>query len=99
MDGTLPVTKYIFSFAPVAYHGYGYNEGYYYGWWKDGMPQGNERLTYTNYSDGKTYAVEIGEHQYRGLYYEGEFDKGWRVGQVMMYYEGGYRDEGTFYGV
>ena len=40
MYGTLPVTKYILSFAPLEYHGSGYNEGYYYGWRKDGMTQG-----------------------------------------------------------
>ena len=99
MYHTLPVTKYIFSFAPVEYHGSGYNEGYYYGWWRDGMPQGYGHLTYDNFGDGKTYSLTIGEHEYRGLYYEGEFDKGYRVGQGTVVYEGGYKDEGIFYGI
>ena len=56
MYHTLPVTKYIFSFAPVEYHGSGYNEGFYYGFWNDGMPQGWGHLEYNNFSDGETYS-------------------------------------------
>lgn len=59
MYHTLPITKYIFSFAPIEYHGSGYNEGYYYGFWNDGMPQGHGHLEYYNFSDGETYSVNI----------------------------------------
>ena len=99
MYHTLPVTKYIFSFAPVEYHGSGYNEGFYYGFWNDGMPQGWGHLEYNNFSDGETYSLELDGHQYRAIYYEGAFDKGYRVGEGTVFYEGGYRDEGTFYGI
>lgn len=99
MYHTLPITKYIPPFAPVEYHGSGFNEGFYYGFWNDGMPQGLGHLKYNNFSDGETYSLEIDGHQYRAIYYEGEFDKGYRVGKGTVYYEGGYRDEGTFYGI
>lgn len=99
MYHTLPITKYIFPFAPIEYHGSGYNEGYYYGFWNDGMPQGHGHLQYYNFSDGKTYSINLGEHAYRAIYYDGEFDKGYRFGKGTVVYEGGYMDEGTFYGI
>lgn len=99
MYHTLPVTKLIFPFAPVEYHGSGYNEGFYYGLWNDGMPQGWGHLEYYNFSDGKTYSLNVDNHEYRAIYYEGMFDKGYRVGQGIVLYEGGYKDEGTFYGI
>ena len=56
-------------------------------------------MGYKNFSDGETYSVDIGEHKYRAIYYEGHFDKGYRVGKGTVIYEGGYKDEGIFYGI
>ena len=63
------------------------------------MPQGWGHLEYYNFSDGETYSLNIGDHQYCAIYYEGIFDKGYRVGQGIVLYEGGYKDDGTFYGI
>ena len=99
MYHTLPITRYIFSGAPLEYHGSGYNEGYYYGFWNDGMPQGWGHLEYYNFNDGETYTITVDGHPYRALYYEGYFDKGYRMGKGSVVYEGGYKDEGAFYGI
>lgn len=94
-----PWTKEIYKCAPVDYSATGYNEGEYYGGWEDEYPQGFGRLTYRHFIDGKYYTIEDDEGEiHRALYYEGEFDHGWRVGQGTVVYEGGFRDVGTFYG-
>ena len=51
------------------------------------------------FGDGKAYSINIGDVEYRALYYEGQFVRGYRDGEGVVQYEGGYRDEGTFYGV
>ena len=94
----LPWTKTIFSFAQVEYSASGYNEGKYYGGWEDEYPQGFGRLTYTHFVDEEFYSITNSEGTYRAIYYEGEFDHGWRKGQGTVVYEGGYKEEGTFYG-
>ncbi len=93
-----PWTKEIYEFATVDYTATGYNEGEYYGGWEDEYPQGFGRLTYRHFIDDKYYSIKYQGEIYRALYYEGEFDHGWRVGQGTVVYEGGFRDEGIFYG-
>lgn len=89
---------YIPKFFLREYHDGPYNEGYYYGWWKNEKPQGNGVLKYDFFDDEKYYEITVDGQKYKALYYKGEFDKGYRVGKGTVYYEGGYRDEGTFYG-
>lgn len=91
--------SYIPRNAPIEYHGNGYNEGWYYGGWRDGMPQGKGHLDYDFFTDGKYYYLFVEDQDYKALYYDGEFDRGYRVGQGTVVYEGGFWDEGTFYGV
>lgn len=95
---TLPCTRYIFPFAPVEYNPTPYVEGYYYGFWKDGMPQGHGRLTYNGFADTQYYSLEVEGQSYKALYYEGEFDLGNRNGEGVVVYESGFIDEGTFKG-
>lgn len=84
MYHTLPVTKLIFPFAPVEYHGSGYNEGFYYGLWNDGMPQGWGHLEYYNFSDGKTYSLNVDNHEYRPFIMKVCLTKG--IGSVKALY-------------
>lgn len=93
-----PWTSKIYSFAPVEYSASDYNEGKYYGEWEDEYPQGYGRLTYRHFVDGKYYSLIVGENQYKALYYEGYFEKGWREGEGKVVYEGGFYDKGMFYG-
>lgn len=37
---------YISQASPIEYHGSAFNEGWYYGGWRDGMPQGSGHLDY-----------------------------------------------------
>lgn len=60
--------------------------------------QGKGRLTYHHFVDEQFYSLFDSSGSYRAQYYDGEFDKGWRVGQGTVVYEGGYKDVGTFYG-
>lgn len=94
----LPWTKTIFPFAQVEYSASGYNEGKYYGGWEDEYPQGFGRLTYKHFVDEKFYSIVDSQGTYKAIYYEGEFDHGWRRGQGTVVYQGGYKDVGTFYG-
>ena len=93
-----PWTKQIYRFAPIDYLANGFNEGEYYGGWEDEYPQGYGRLTYKHFIDEKFYSITYQGVTYLAEYYEGEFDHGWRVGQGTVVYEGGFRDEGIFYG-
>ena len=93
-----PWTTEIYSFAQVKYSATEYNEGNYYGGWEDEYPQGKGRLTYRHFVDNRFYAITDEAGRHKALYYEGEFDKGWRVGQGVMVYDGDYKDVGTFYG-
>lgn len=95
---TLPITKYIFPFAPVEYKPTPYVEGYYYGFWHDGMPQGYGRLTYYGFADGQYYSLNVEGQSYKALYYEGEFNRGSRCGEGVVVYESGFKDEGIFNG-
>lgn len=83
----------------IEYHKGPYNEGYYYGGWRDGMPQGRGTLTYDFFDDEKYYYFCDENEKYKALSYTGEFDKGYRSGEGIVIYEGGFKDEGTFYGV
>ena len=94
-----PLGRYLCSFAPVECRGSPYNEGYYYGWWDDGMPEGRGHLERDGSGDGKACSINMGDVECRALYYEGQFVRGYRDGEGVVRYEGGYRDEGTFYGV
>ncbi len=91
-------TKTIYRFAQVEYSANGYNEGKYYGGWEDEYPQGFGRLTYKHFVDEQFYSIGDSEGSYRAQYYEGEFEHGWRVGQGIVVYDGGYKDVGVFYG-
>lgn len=93
-----PWTTYIFPFAQINYSANAYNEGKYYGGWEDEYPQGYGRLTYNHFVDEKYYWIEYDGQKYKALYYEGEFDHSWRFGHGIVVYEGGYRDEGEFFG-
>lgn len=93
-----PWTTYIYRFAQIDYSASGYNEGKYYGGWEDEYPQGKGRLTYNHFIDNKFYSINYEGTAYKAEYYDGEFDKGWRSGQGTVVYEGGFKDEGTFYG-
>ena len=93
-----PWTKKIFCFAQIEYSANGYNEGNYYGGWENEYPQGFGRLTYKHFVDEKFYAIIDSTGVHKALYYEGELEHGWRVGQGMVLYDGGYKDIGTFYG-
>lgn len=76
-----------------------YNEGWYEGEWKNNQPNGNGKLTYDGFSDGKYYSIGTGNHECKALYYEGQFLDGYRYGKGTVVYENGYKDEGTFYGL
>lgn len=93
-----PWTKRIYFFAQVEYSANGYNEGNYYGGWEEEYPQGVGRLTYNHFVDEKFYSIIDSSGTHRAKYYEGEFEHGWRVGQGMVVYDGGYKDVGVFYG-
>lgn len=95
---TLPITKYIFPFAPIKYNPTPYVEGFYYGFWKDGMPQGYGRLTYDGFADEQYYSLNVEGQSYKALYYEGEFNRGNRSGKGVVVYEAGFKDEGIFNG-
>ena len=81
------------------YHASDYNEGWYEGEWSNGKPNGYGRLTYDDFDDGKYYSLSGADgREYKALYYEGYFVDGYRNGKGVIVYEGGYKDEGTFYG-
>lgn len=86
-------------FLPTEYHKGPYNEGWYYGGWRDGVPQGEGTLTYDFFGDGTYYSIFADGQERKALSYKGEFDQGYRNGEGTVTYEDGYRDEGTFYGV
>lgn len=75
-----------------------YNEGWYEGEWKNNQPNGYGKLTYDDFSDGKYYSINTSNHEYKALYYEGQFLDGYRYGKGTVVYENGYKDEGIFYG-
>lgn len=87
-----------YVFFSTEYHNGPYNEGQYSGEWRDGMPQGKGTLTYGFFGDGKYYSISANGQKYKALFYKGEFDQGYRNGEGTVTYEGGYRDEGMFYG-
>ena len=80
------------------YHGSNYNEGWYEGEWSNDSPNGWGRLTYDDFEDGMYYSIGDSTTEYKALYYEGHFSNGWREGTGTVVYEGGWKDEGTFYG-
>ena len=96
-------THEIYKFSTVEIKVSDYVEGDYYGEWKigedgDGYPQGKGRLTYTHFIDRKFYSLKDSEGVHKAIYYEGEFDYGRRMGHGIVVYEGGYYDEGEFFG-
>lgn len=93
-----PWTKKIYPFATIDYWANGYNEGEYYGGWEDEYPQGFGRLTYRHFVDEAYYYITEDGVTYRAEYYEGEFEHGRRVGQGVVVYEGGFWEEGEFFG-
>ena len=90
--GSVPAT------VSQRYQGSDYNEGWYEGEWSNGKPNGNGKLTYDDFGDGKYYTLDIDGTSYKALSYEGGFKDGSRNGQGVVIYEGGYREEGTYYG-
>lgn len=89
---------YIPRFMAVEYHKGPYNEGTYYGEWHNGDPNGVGTLIYGFFGDGKYYTITEGGQIYKALSYTGGFDQGYRNGEGTVFYEGDYREEGTFYG-
>ncbi len=75
-----------------------YNEGWYEGEWSNGKPNGNGKLTYDDFDDGKYYTLDTDGTSYKALSYEGGFADGYRNGHGVVIFEGGYREEGTYYG-
>lgn len=80
------------------YWGSDYNEGWYEGEWSNGKPNGYGKLTYDDFEDNMYYSISIGNVKYKALYYEGNFLDGWRYGTGKVVYEGGWEEEGTYYG-
>ncbi len=80
------------------YQGSDWNEGWYEGEWSNDKPNGYGKLTYDDFDDGKFYTLDIDGTSYKALSYEGYFEDGWRAGNGVVIYEGGYREEGVFYG-
>ena len=74
-----------------------YNCGNYTGDLLRGVPHGKGKLTYLEDNE-HFYAITINGQVYKALYYEGEFKDGWRFGEGIVYYEGGFYEVGTFYG-
>ena len=76
-----------------------FTEGYYTGEWSNGAPNGYGKIVFSDVNgDGKRYSIATNTTTYYALSYEGNFSNGFRYGQGTTYYEGGYRDEGTYYG-
>lgn len=76
-----------------------FNEGWYEGEWSNGKPNGYGKITYDDFEDGKYYYISFGEDEkYKALYYEGTFRDGCRYGTGKVVYEGGWKEEGTYYG-
>ena len=74
-----------------------YNRGYYTGYILHGKPEGQGKMVYPN-DDEHSYSMTIGDTVVKAIRYEGNFKDGWRDGQGKVIYEGGYREEGTYYG-
>ena len=74
-----------------------YNRGYYTGYMLNDLPHGEGTLVYLDDNENR-YSITIGGITYNALRYEGHFKEGWRDGKGIVYYEGGYREEGTYYG-
>ena len=80
-------------------YGSGYNEGVYSGEWSNHAPNGFGKLEYIDYNgDGKFYQFFYENKAYKALYYEGYFSNGARYGAGTVVYEGGWKEEGTYYG-
>ncbi len=75
-----------------------YIEGWYSGEMENGMPNGIGHLEYDLEEDGYVGCIWLDGIRYRTLSYEGEFVDGYRNGEGTLVYEGGIKDEGTFYG-
>ena len=76
-----------------------FTEGYYTGEWSNGAPNGYGKIVFSDVNgDGKRYSIATNTTTYYALSYEGYFSNGFRYGRGTTYYEGGYRDEGTYYG-
>lgn len=88
------------ALATVSQHYWGsdYNEGWYEGEWSDGKPNGYGKIVYDDFEDGKYYSTSISNVEYKALYYEGYFRDGYRYGAGKVVYEGGWSEEGTYYG-
>lgn len=80
------------------YWGSDYNEGWYEGKWSNGKPNGDGKLTYDDFDDGKYYSIWMDGAECKATCYEGGFRDGWRYGAGKVFYEGGWVEEGTFYG-
>jgi len=80
------------------YQGSDWAEGWYEGEWSNGKPNGYGKLTYDDFEDGKFISLDTDGTSYKAISYEGYFVDGWRDGSGVTTYEGGYREEGTFYG-
>lgn len=80
------------------YRGSSYNEGDYEGDWSNGKPNGKGTLTYRGFEDGDYYSIWMDGVEYKATSYEGGFRDGWRYGAGKVVYEGGWIQEGTFYG-
>ncbi len=74
-----------------------YNRGYYTGYMLNDKPHGQGILVYPSENEYH-YSITIGDKVYNALRYEGGFEDGWRKGKGTVYYEGGYREEGTYEG-
>ena len=51
------------------------------------MPHGFSHHDYDFFSDGKYYSVYVENRDCRAVYYEGEFDKGYRYGEGIVVYD------------
>lgn len=75
-----------------------YIEGWYEGDW-NGSPNGYGKLTYDDFEDGAYYALYFTDgSQCKALSYEGRFENGMRSGEGTVIYEGGWKDQGVYYG-
>jgi len=76
-----------------------YTEGYYTGEWSNGAPNGYGTIVFVDEDgDGKRYSLSKSSGKLYATCYEGYFVNGFRYGQGIVCYEGGYRDDGIFYG-
>lgn len=74
-----------------------YNRGYFTGYMLRDKPQGKGTMVYLEDNEYR-YTITMGSNVFKALRYEGSFNDGWRDGEGIVYYEGGYREVGTYYG-